>query len=351
VPTNNLSIFSLPLGVALETILISIALADRINTLRKENDNAQTRIIEEMTKNENLIKNQNIVLEEKVKQRTEELEQTLADLKKAQVKLIESEKMASLGVLTAGIAHEINNPINYVTANVVPLRENIFAIADLIERYKRLLEDGPTKESLAEISEIESKLELEYTINETNELIDGIEEGAKRTYTIVEGLRTFSRGDTTASQKANVNKGLESTLAVLKNNLNNIKVVTDLDPSLPEISCQLGKLNQVFLNLLNNAIHAVEERHSSDIENARINISSKALAEKIEIVINDNGTGIPEETQSKIFEPFFTSKPVGKGTGLGLSISYAIIEDHNGSINFTSKENIGSEFVIELPIE
>ncbi|MBR9860537.1 GHKL domain-containing protein [bacterium] len=350
IPTNNLSIFSLPIGIAVETILISVALADRINTLRKETDEAQERVIEELARNENLIKNQNVILEEKVKQRTEELEKTLEDLKKAQVKLIESEKMASLGVLTAGIAHEINNPINYVTANVIPLRENIEIISELLSRYKALPSVEDQESEMKKIEAYEDEIELDYTLKETDELIDGIEEGAKRTYNIVEGLRTFSRSDSGASQQANINKGLKSTLAILKNELNSIKVNLSLDENIPDIQCQLGKLNQVFLNLLNNAIHAVEDRHSSDISKAEIDVSSILEDDCIVIKVRDNGNGIPENIQSKVFEPFYTSKPVGKGTGLGLSISYAIIEDHNGVINFESKEGEGSLFRIELPI-
>ena len=350
IPTTNFSNFSFPIGVAIETILLSIALADQINTLKKDNEKAQERIIEEMSRNENLIKDQNIILEEKVKTRTEELEHTLNNLKKAQVKLVESEKMASLGVLTSGIAHEINNPINYVSANVVPLRENILALTELINSYKELTPEN-FEEKSKEIVLKEKEIELEYTLNETSELIDGIEEGAKRTYNIVDGLRTFSRSDTTAKRRANINKGIESTLSVLKSQIKAVTLQLELDSEMPLVNCQLGKLNQVFLNLVNNALHAIEEKFPDNLKSGVLTIKSYHDENTAFIQVADNGSGIPEESKTKIFEPFFTSKPVGKGTGLGLSISYSIIEDHKGNLTFESETGVGTTFTISLPIE
>jgi signal transduction histidine kinase len=151
-------------------------------------------------------------------------------------------------------------------------------------------------------------------------------------------------------QYVDINTGIRSTLAVLKNNLHKISVIENLDESLPMTICQLGKLNQVFLNLLNNAIHAVEERYKREPTQSKIEITSRSDQKNIYITIEDNGTGIPEEIQNKIFEPFYTSKPIGKGTGLGLSISYAIIEDHDGALNFRSQSGHGTWFEISIPI-
>ena len=348
-PFNNFTRLTMTFGVIVEVILLSIALAHRINTLKKDNERAQERIIEEMSRNESLIKNQNILLEDKVKKRTEELEHTLSNLKQAQVKLIESEKMASLGLLTAGIAHEINNPINYVTANVIPLRENVAMLTQLIDAYKELKPDNFEQQSEL-IIDLEKEIELDYTLTETTELINGIEEGAKRTYHIVDGLRTFSRSDSTDKKLSNINKGILSTLSVLKSQLKGIKIGLDLDDNLPKVNCQLGKLNQVFLNLINNAIQAVEQRHGEKSDQAILNLRSYTNNGMVCIEIEDNGSGIPLESQPKIFEPFYTSKPVGEGTGLGLSISYSIVEDHQGNLTFESSENQGTVFKIELPI-
>lgn len=347
-PYNNFTKLTMPFGVMIEVVLLSIALAHRINTLKKDNEKAQERIIEEMSRNENLIKNQNVILEDKVKQRTEELEHTLTNLKQAQVKLIESEKMASLGLLTAGIAHEINNPINYVTANVIPLRDNIKYLGQLISEYKSLTPEN-FDEKISSILKLEEEIELDYTLTETSELIDGIEEGAKRTYNIVDGLRTFSRSDKTAKKISDINKGVRSTLSVLKSQLNSVPVKTEFDSSLPEVNCQLGKLNQVFLNLINNAIHALEEKYANDMSKALLTIKTYQDDSNVYVEVIDNGSGISKDALNKIFEPFYTSKPIGKGTGLGLSISYAIIEDHNGELSVTSEEGKGSSFVIRLP--
>ena len=349
-PYNNFTRLTMTYGVIAEVILLSIALAHRINTLKKDNEHAQERIIEEMSRNESLITNQNIVLEDKVRKRTEELERTLTNLKQAQVKLIDSEKMASLGLLTAGIAHEINNPINYVTANVIPLRENIDMLTQLVAAYKGLTKENFDSE-LEQVIEMEKSIELDYTLKETAELIDGIEEGAKRTYQIVDGLKTFSRSDATNMQRSDVNLGIESTLAVLKSQLKPITVEKSLATDIPEINCQLGKLNQVFLNLINNAIHAIEARFGEGSKEGKIQISSIQEGGNVVINIHDNGIGIPEEMRHKIFEPFYTSKPIGEGTGLGLSISYSIIEDHKGDLTFDSVIGEGTTFTIRLPLD
>ncbi|HKR05146.1 MAG TPA: ATP-binding protein, partial [Bacteroidia bacterium] len=248
------------------------------------------------------------------------------DLKKAQEQLIQSEKMASLGQLTAGVAHEINNPINFVSANVNPLKRNFAELIDVIKNKKTLNAD-----------------ELNYTINETHELLTGIEEGSRRTAEIVIGLRNFSRLDEEEMKKASINEGIHSTLVLLKSKLkqNNIEVINLFD-DLPEIECYPGKLNQVFMNIISNAIDAISE-------NGKIIITTSKENDRIKISICDNGKGMSREVKQKIFDPFFTTKDVGKGTGLGLSISYGIIEKHKGNIEVNSEVGKGSEFLISLP--
>ena len=346
---NLLTNFTMPIGVALQVILLSIALANQINSLRAEKDEANQRVLSEIQKNKELIQDQNITLEKKVKERTAELQKALDDLKAAQSQLVQSEKMASLGTLTAGIAHEINNPINFVAANVLPLRENIDDITTLIREYKSI-DFSNLKSELKRLAELEEELELDYMLNETKELVDGIEEGAKRTYAIVEGLTTFSRGDGGKKSDADVNRGIRSTISVLKSRLNNVNLVTELQDDLPLVSCQIGKINQVMLNLINNAVDALEEKNGTNSEQSALTIQTQEIDGYVKITVSDNANGMTEETKNKVMEPFYTTKPVGKGTGLGLSISYSIIEDHEGTMELKTEVGVGSTFSILLPI-
>ena len=345
-PNSNLL---MPFGVVLETILLSLALADSINVLRKESEVANARVLEEVRKNEELVRDQNFILEEKVTQRTLELQTALDELKDAQSQLVQSEKMASLGVLTAGIAHEINNPINFVTSNVVPLRENIETLSTLLDAYKSI-DLSNLENEMARIAKLEEEAELDYTLKETYELINGIEEGAKRTHSIVDGLKTFSRGDGGSQRKANINKAIESTISVLKSRLNGINVIKRLDKDIPKISCQIGKLNQVFLNLINNAVDTLEEKNGPNASASEISIATFIENDHLIFEIEDNGKGMDDVTKQKVFEPFFTTKEIGKGTGLGLSISYGIIEEHHGEMHLESEVGVGTKFRITLPI-
>jgi two-component system NtrC family sensor kinase len=277
------------------------------------------------------------------------LQQALDDLKAAQSQLVQSEKMASLGTLTAGIAHEINNPINFVSANVIPLRENINDITTLIAAYKSI-DFSNLKSELKRLAGLEEELELDYMLTETKQLIDGIEEGANRTHTIVQGLTSFSRGDMVKKSEADINRGIRSTVSVLKSRLNNVKLIMSLDQNLPLVFCQVGKINQVVLNLINNALDALEEKNGTNRKASQLIVETKNLGDSIQIIIGDNANGIDKELQRKIMEPFYTTKDVGKGTGLGLSISYSIIEDHGGAIDIDSEMGEGTKFIVTLPI-
>jgi two-component system, NtrC family, sensor kinase len=348
-PYNNFTRYTITMGVALQAIILSIALADRINTLNDQKEDSDQRVIDEVKKNEELVINQNIVLEKKVKERTLELEQALNSLKAAQSRLVQSEKMASLGVLTAGIAHEINNPINFVSANVIPLKENIEILTKLLKEYKQINVTNPIEE-LERIERMEEELELDYLLKETDLLIDGIEEGARRTHSIVDGLKTFSRGDGSELALADINTGINSTLSVLKSKANGIKVNLMLDKNLPLLYCQIGKLNQVFLNLINNALDALDEEYGANSKNSSISITT-FLDKKnnVCIAVKDNAAGISAENIKKLFEPFFTTKAIGKGTGLGLAISYGIVEEHGGTITIDSEVGKGTTFVVIIP--
>jgi signal transduction histidine kinase len=353
-PYNGLTRYTMHIGSALEVILLSFALADRINILKAEKEASQAKALHVSLENERIIREQNVILEKKVKERTTELEntntelnQTYNDLKQTQSKLVESEKMASLGQLTAGIAHEINNPINFVTANVEPLKRDIKDLLTLIDNYEAIDPAENITGQLERIHALSKELDLAYLKTEVDELIEGIGEGANRTAEIVKGLRNFSRLDEGDVKFANVNEGIESTLTILDNELYAIEVVKNLD-TIDAIECYPGKLNQLFMNLLSNSIQAIKEKNDTG---GKIELTSRQIEDKIELRFKDNGIGMTEETKNRLFEPFFTTKDVGEGTGLGLSIAYSIVELHHGTIKVESVLGEGSEFIIRLPLK
>ncbi|MGD8782561.1 MAG: MCP four helix bundle domain-containing protein [Ignavibacteria bacterium] len=263
-------------------------------------------------------------------------------LKDAQNKLVQSEKMASLGQLTAGVAHEINNPVNFVLSNVNPLKRDIKDIIGIQKKYEELIKSNNLEKHFREIEKLKNKLDYDYTLDEIDELLDGIEEGGNRTAEIVKGLRNFSRLDEEEKKIANINECINSTLMMLKNQFKNRIEIEKEFEDIPDILCYPGKLNQVFMNLLINAGQAIST-------NGKIKIKTWNNEGNIFVSIKDNGKGMDEKTKSKIFEPFFTTKDVGEGTGLGLSISYGIIQDHDGKIDVKSIINKGTEFIITLP--
>ncbi|MBN2173288.1 MAG: hypothetical protein JW731_04100 [Bacteroidales bacterium] len=289
-------------------------------------------------------------LEKQVQTRTSELREknealnmALEDLKKTQSQLIDSEKMASLGQLTAGVAHEINNPINFVSGNVKPLKQDINDIVSVLNKYEELIEKYQLADRFNEVEKLKMEVEYHFVLEEINKLLEGIGEGAARTSEIVKGLRNFSRMDEHELKLADVNQGLESTLLILHNKLKRrIEVVKDYG-KIPEIMCYPGQLNQVFLNIINNGLQAIEGE-------GKIFIKTWKDKEGVKISIRDTGCGMPESVKKRIFEPFFTTKDVGKGTGLGLSISFGIIEKHSGTIEVITEKNQGSEFIITLPV-
>ncbi len=272
-----------------------------------------------------------------------DLEVAHGQLQDAQQKLVQSEKMASVGQLTAGIAHEINNPINFVSSNVQPLKQDLDDVFEILDTYDTTVAQHALGETFNDVDALKEDVDYDFVRDEINDLLNGIEEGAKRTAEIVKGLRNFSRLDEAEQKMANVNQGLESTLMLLRNTLKHrIEVVKDFG-DVPDIRCYPGKLNQVFMNLLVNAEQAIEGE-------GQIFITTRAEAEAVAISIRDTGKGIAPDALQRIFEPFYTTKAVGSGTGLGLSIVYGIIEDHDGSIVAESTVGEGAEFIITLPI-
>ncbi len=276
----------------------------------------------------------------------DELKNAMENLKSAQSQLVHSEKMASLGQLTAGIAHEINNPINFISSGMNSMKMSIESMKEIIETYGRLEEGDDPKELIEEIKELKEEHEFDELMDELDDLIKDINYGVQRTIEIVKGLRVFSRLDEEEAKMANINENIDATLTLLKNKTKNrIKVSKYYDEKMGDIECFPGQLNQVFMNILNNAIQAIPE----DRKDGEITIYTEEEKEQVVIRLKDNGSGIPDEIKSRIWEPFFTTKAVGVGTGLGMSITFGIIEKHNGKIDLQSEVGKGTEFVISLP--
>lgn len=358
IPYNGLTSSALLIGSAFEAILLSFALADKINIFKAEKERSQEEALQALKENERIIREQNVVLESKVKERTAALSEsntvlnkTLDDLKQAQSQLVESEKMASLGQLTAGIAHEINNPINFVSSNINPLKRDIDMLLDAMNVIEEVSgSDLPLTEKQQKIDSYKEELDFDYLKEEIKHLIKGIKEGATRTAEIVKGLKIFSRLDEDDLKRADINEGLESTM-VIANNLigNNVEVEKNYG-NLPLIECYAGKLNQVFLNIISNAVYAIKKQFG-ETAGGKLTLNTYFDDEKVYIKIRDNGIGMDEQTQRKIFEPFFTTKDVGEGTGLGMSIAYNTIKKHDGHIVIKSKPGEGTEFTLEIPIK
>jgi signal transduction histidine kinase len=356
-PYNSLTVSGLQLGSAVVVTLLSVALADKINSYRKEKEQSQAQALAAAMENERIISEQNTILEERVNQRTielketnDELHETLRHLKETQSQLVDQEKMASLGQLTAGIAHEINNPINFVTSNIKPLKRDVELLIDLMNKIEQLSIEGLDGDKRKELIEhLKQEYDFNYLLEEIGFLLKGINEGSVRTAEIVKGLRLFSRVDEDDIKLADIHEGLDSTLIITNNMLGSkINVVKNYG-ELPKIECYPGKLNQVFLNIISNGIYAIKARHG-DENTGQLTITTSCTPEYVRISLKDNGTGMSDATKRKLFEPFFTTKPVGEGTGLGLSIVYNTINKHNGSIDVHTEQNAGTEFIILLPV-
>ena len=284
--------------------------------------------------------------QDELRRRHGELQQAYARLASAQEQLLQQEKLASIGQLAAGIAHEINNPIGYVHSNLVSLRDYTSGLLELIHAYERALAPKLDETTLATISEVRARVDFDFVSTDLPELINESREGLERVRRIVQDLKDFSHAGREAGwRRVDLHKGLESTLNIVWNDLKyKAKVERQLGP-LPLVECHPSEVNQVFMNLLLNAGHAIGERGTITLASGH-----DAGRDEVWISIRDSGPGIDAEAMPRIFDPFFTTKPVGTGTGLGLSISYGIVKKHGGRIEVANGAEGGAIFTVVLPV-
>jgi len=257
--------------------------------------------------------------------RNRDLQEKNDEILRTQMQLVQSEKMASLGQLVAGVAHEINNPVNFISSGLPSLRRDVLSLAELVP--------PPAREQL--YGKLQTRI---------GKLLDAIADGASRTAEIVKDLRSFSRLDEAVFETANLHEAIDATLTLLHNKTKGRVDIVKNYGDIPEVDCYISQLNQVFMNLLSNAVQAINGEGSVTITTERCG------SDRVLVSIRDTGCGIPETNMKKIFDPFFTTKDVGEGTGLGLSISHGIIEKHQGTIEVTSEPGRGTEFRIILPV-
>lgn len=275
----------------------------------------------------------------------EEQAALLKKLKEAQSQLLQSEKLASIGQLAAGVAHEINNPVGYVSSNITSLKTYIDDLLKVIEVYEQLEQDPASADALAQVKQTKEAIDLSYLREDIAELLAESSEGVNRVREIVQDLKDFSHVNEAEWQMADLHKGLDSTLNIVANEIKYKADVVKEYGQLPEIKCIASQINQVFMNLLVNAAHAIGD------ERGTITIRSGINEKQVWVEIQDSGKGIAAEDMTRIFDPFFTTKEIGKGTGLGLSLSYGIIQKHKGKIDVQSTLGQGTRFIISLPIE
>jgi signal transduction histidine kinase len=284
----------------------------------------------------------------KIAEQKEELQAILEKLQSTQQQLIQSEKMASLGVLVAGIAHEINNPINFINSGVAGIEKAVNKIPNLLQELGKLKEDS-TKEEIKVLVDFRDHLQIQNSMDMMPEIIENVKIGINRTIAIVNGLRLYSRVDIEEKSFNDINHIIETSLLLLKTRLKDQIEIKTYYNNLPQIPVYPAKLSQVFINILSNAIDSILEVNNQG-NSGLIEIHTREIKSKIIIEFSDTGKGIPDEILNKLFDPFFTTKIVGKGTGLGLSISYGIIAEHNGRIYAKNNNLKGATFIVELPV-
>ncbi|GAB3388121.1 ATP-binding protein [Massilia agri] len=274
----------------------------------------------------------------------QEQERLIARLREAHDQLLQSEKMASIGQLAAGVAHEINNPLGFVNSNMSSLKRYINTLLAVVGAYDRVVKQAAPGSALeARVEAIAHEADLAFLREDVPDLVAESLDGLKRVREIVQALKDFSHMGDTDWQRADLHAGLDSTLTIVANEIKYKATIEKRYGSLPFVTCLPSQLNQVFMNLLVNAAHAIREQ-------GLITISTGVDGDWVWVAISDTGCGIPQKNMNRIFEPFFTTKPVGSGTGLGLSLSYSTVSKHGGRIEVESEVDVGTTFTVRLPV-
>jgi two-component system, NtrC family, sensor kinase len=319
--------------IEIEEVLVRIRTHLRLQEMQNQVSMQNAKLLQEV--------DTRILAEQALQVESNKQHQLILQLQEAQNQLLQSEKMASLGQLAAGVAHEINNPIGFVSSNLNSLRHYVSVLFGLIDSYEKLLEPYPS--TAPQMEQLKQKADMDFLKTDTDELMAESQDGLKRVKDIVQSLKDFSHRGVSEWEFADIHQGLDSTLNIVNNEIKYKANVVKKYGILPPVKCIASQLNQVFMNLLVNAAHAIETR-------GVITISTGTENDQVWIEISDNGAGIPPENLMRIFDPFFTTKPIGSGTGLGLSLSYGIVSNHRGKIEVRSEVNIGTSFTIHLPI-
>ena len=343
-----------PLGVKLKDFAIHDPIADFLFLLQAKNTALSDA--EKLTKELiNALKTKD-ELTQIAQAQAEQLKQFIRELQQTQSQLIQAEKMSSLGQLVAGVAHEINNPVNFIYGNLKYVDDYINYLMQLVHLYQQFY-----PHHVPEIEDYIKKIELDFLRDDLPKIINSMKVGAGRISEIVLSLRNFSRLDEAEMKKIDIHEGLDSTLLILQNRFkekvdcSEIEVVKSYG-NVPLVDCYPGQLNQVFMNIISNAIDALENSHKPYFpeikkNHSKITITTEIIQNNVIIRIADNGLGITDAVKERVFDPFFTTKPVGKGTGLGLSISYQIVvKKHKGKLRCISERGQGAEFYIEIPL-
>jgi two-component system NtrC family sensor kinase len=308
-----------------------------LDLMSKELTEANAELRKELTERQHT--------EADLKKEKEEQRVLIKKLEDAYSLMLQSEKMASIGQLAAGVAHELNNPIGFVYSNLGMLEKYVQSTFRMIELYEKAEEAIPDPEVRKLLQAARKELDIEYLKTDLGALMEESKDGITRVKVIVQNLKDFSHvGASDEWHFSDLHKGLDSTLSIVNNEIKYKAVVIKEYGDIPEVECLASQLNQVFMNLLVNAAHAI-------VEKGMITIRTGREADEVWVEISDTGQGIPAEYMQKIFEPFFTTKPVGKGTGLGLSLSYGIVQKHHGRMEVHSEVGKGAAFRVWLPIK